>query len=560
MSLGPDRIQPPGTLANVAKLVSVPSAVRARRRRLNGLPMAERTYSSVRDEFVAAFLRGPSLWVGGLAAVVFATLLYAMWMTFACGLDRPQPWALDSVLMIAPWMTLIFVLALVATLVVRWQRPAMPHTRLATRIATVLVGVSSCVWFGYWYWRSIDRNREGIDARVGIAWDTVLLVAPKAMMTLGFWLVIFFLVDRWRPQRLLMWFLALGWGGTVACFGSLIVNSHVAELIGAKGIEEMTGARSAVYVAPFVEEFFKATVLFWLAILLRYRLVNRLSMISLAGLSAAGFAFTENIVYYARAYNYAMQNPTMPPEKVLDQMFWLRGVMTAWGHPFFTIMTGLGLALGLSARSKSIRILAPVSGWLLAALGHMFFNTMASTVEDTKFYLFVGGGIAVSGVMFVISTSLMTGRLIRARLMDYVVMGWLPQSDLTAFGTWNGRVRILWLSLFELNTPATLALIRAETELAYLRDGITKGRIDKAGLDRERELFAQIRLLRLRAVTDVKAKRRHLFRRTPKPTPQLYSVSSSPTSAGIGGNWSVPGAATPTKQYSAVDPAWGPPA
>ena len=62
-----------------------------------------------------------------------------------------------------------------------------------------------------------------------------------------------------------------------------------------------TAARAAIYVAPFVEEAAKATVLFWLAILMRYQWVSRLTGVVLAGLSAAAFAFVENIIYYGRA-------------------------------------------------------------------------------------------------------------------------------------------------------------------------------------------------------------------------------------------------------------------
>ena len=46
-------------------------------------------------------------------------------------------------------------------------------------------------------------------------------------------------------------------------------------------------------MAPFVEEAAKATVLFLIAILARYRLTSQVSLIALAGLSGVGFAFTE---------------------------------------------------------------------------------------------------------------------------------------------------------------------------------------------------------------------------------------------------------------------------
>ena len=88
-------------------------------------------------------------------------------------------------------------------------------------------------------------------------------------------------------------------------------------------------------------------MLFWLAILMRYQWVSRVSGIVLAGLSGAAFAFVENILYYGRAYRYASRTfGEVPPLEALQSLFMLRGVMTFFGHPLFTAMTGIGLAVG----------------------------------------------------------------------------------------------------------------------------------------------------------------------------------------------------------------------
>src|SRR5690349_19993055 len=109
---------------------------------------------------------------------------------------------------------------------------------------------------------------------------------------------------------------------------------------------------AAIFVAPFVEEFGKATVLFWIAILARYRWVSRLGAITLAGLSAAAFAYVENITYYARVYVYAAQNNVgITPEEAVQQLWMMRGVASFFAHPLFTIMTVLGLAVALRSRS-----------------------------------------------------------------------------------------------------------------------------------------------------------------------------------------------------------------
>ena len=90
-------------------------------------------------------------------------------------------------------------------------------------------------------------------------------------------------------------------------------------------------------------------------------------MLSLAGLSAIGFAFTENIIYYSRAIVYASSTiNTGNAEDAVREIVWLRGFWTAFGHPLFTMMTGLGLLVALRTHSKVVRVLAPLIGFLLA--------------------------------------------------------------------------------------------------------------------------------------------------------------------------------------------------
>ena len=118
-------------------------------------------------------------------------------------------------------------------------------------------------------------------------------------------------------------------------------------------------------------------MLFWLAILMRYQWVSRMSGIVLAGLSGAAFAFVENILYYGRAYRYASRTfGEVPPLEALQSLFMLRGVMTFFGHPLFTAMTGIGLAVGLRSKSKVVRVVAPLAGYTAAAFLHMAFNSI----------------------------------------------------------------------------------------------------------------------------------------------------------------------------------------
>ena len=147
--------------------------------------------------------------------------------------------------------------------------------------------------------------------------------------------LLFLWADRYRPQRFWVWLMTFGWGACVATYVSAEINSWAAGHLSIIGDgDPATAARAAIYVAPFVEEASKATVLFWLAILMRYQWVSRLSGIVLAGLSGAAFAFTENILYYGRVYRYAARTfGEVPPLEALQNLFVLRGLVTFLRSP-----------------------------------------------------------------------------------------------------------------------------------------------------------------------------------------------------------------------------------
>lgn len=130
--------------------------------------------------------------------------------------------------------------------------------------------------------------------------------------------------------------------------------------------------------------------------------MTKLNGVALAGLSAAGFhVFTENIIYYSRAIMYSTsQINTGDAESAIHELVWLRGFWTAFGHPLFTMMTGLGLMVALRTHSKVVRVLAPLIGYLMAALLHMMFNSQATFAQGMMRYIIwsLRGGVAVGGL------------------------------------------------------------------------------------------------------------------------------------------------------------------
>jgi protease PrsW len=420
----------------------------------------------------------------------------------------------------------------------------------------------------------------------GLGTEAIPVAAKYAAITAIPLSLLFLWADRYRPQRFWVWLMTFGWGACVATYISAQVNTWAAGHLSIIGDgDPATAARAAIYVAPFVEEASKATVLFWLAILMRYQWVSRLSGIVLAGLSGAAFAFTENILYYGRVYRYAARTfGQVPPLEALQSLFMMRGVITCFGHPLFTAMIGVGLAIALRSKSKIVRVVAPLAGYCIAVFLHMAFNTTATLMQGSSLlfiYLAVALPLVIGMIIFVVRQLFREGRLIRERLIDYVRVGWLPETDPIAMSRLRTRLRALWHALFAGPETffATIRMQRAVTELAYLRDALTRGIIDETGRVREKQLLAKIRTIRGKAIIQPEGRAAYPSLRLRRPSGlTAYSPPSYPGPAGLGGNYPAPSAfPAPTElphgaptaasapvgqtaiQYSEVDPTWKPP-
>ncbi len=392
--------------------------------------------------------------------------------------------------------------------------------------------------------------------------EAYLKVIPFAAATLGCYVLLLVFLDRLRPTTWSMKWLALGWGACAAVFISLHVNTWAGELMRAEGpVDPSQGARAAIFSAPFVEEAAKATILFFIAIAMRRRIVGVHQALTLAALSAAGFAFSENVVYYIRTYLYAVTIYGTDAEAELHQLFVLRGVVLSFGHLLFTSLTALGMIAALTNRSKIVRVLAPVAGYLAAAFGHMLFNGFASLSSSTL-VLIIGGWIGVLALgVYTIFRYVHQTRNIRARLTELVELGWLQIDDPAEMSKLFGRWRMA-LAAF-LRGPrvfrATLRLQRSLTEIAYLRDAEMRGIVDAMAIERERDLILAAGEARVWAidhvrgvpfippqwgeavrslvqrVKDARAERR--ARRARKQPPQSWSPPTGVPVATGGGGW-----------------------
>ncbi|MFJ4191311.1 PrsW family intramembrane metalloprotease [Kitasatospora sp. NPDC089509] len=123
----------------------------------------------------------------------------------------------------------------------------------------------------------------------------------------------------------------------------------------------------------------------------------------LGGMTACGFAFTENALYLGRAFTTDQRNrldsiglgdpPSLRDFDGTVQTFVLRALLSPFAHPLFTALTGIGLAVALTTGRRWLARLAAPTGLLLAMALHGTWNAAADLGTD--------GFLVVYGVLMV---------------------------------------------------------------------------------------------------------------------------------------------------------------
>jgi hypothetical protein len=144
-----------------------------------------------------------------------------------------------------------------------------------------------------------------------------------------------------------------------------------------------------------------------------------------------GFAFVENVLYLAAAYN---GTDGLGPGGIqaVTATFVLRCLVSPLAHPLFTSFVGIGVGVAVASRSAAVRWVAPVLGYCAAVAAHALWNT--STLGGLQ--QFLGVYVAVMApaffgvVAFAIWRRVSERRMLQAALGDAAARGLLPATDI----------------------------------------------------------------------------------------------------------------------------------
>lgn len=295
-------------------------------------------------------------------------------------------------------------------------------------------------------------------------------------------------LDRFEaePTRLLVF--AFLWGALVSAFGAAVLNTGAVVAFETVTDPESAVATMAVVVAPVVEEAFKGILVLLVWWLHRREFDGITDGMVYAGICAAGFAFTENIQYLGQAHAEG-------GGAFLAGVFVLRGIMSPFAHPMFTVLVGIGVGIAATSTRRWLKVVAPLVGYVLAVGAHSMWNLAAVAGSGTGmlvFYLLVGVPIFFGFICLVIWARSREGGLIARHLTPYADAGWLSHGEVGMLASMSRRREArIWART---NTGAPgLAAMRAfqdtASELALLRKRMHHSTASENCLEHERLLL-----------------------------------------------------------------------
>ncbi len=413
-----------------------------------------------------------------------------------------------------------------------WQRTWVRYGALITLLALSGLVILALV--------REQTGTEGFLVGLGLA------VLPVPLLVAAFrWL------DRVDPGPWRNLLFCFAWGACAAALIAIVANSFATRWI-ATATADPAGADTlgATVIAPVVEESAKAAAVLLVFLFRRRDFTGIIDGVVVAGVTATGFAFTENILYLGTAFGTDQLTGDTGISSVTAATFFVRVVMSPFAHPLFTVLTGIGFGFAaLSAgRHRARRALLPPAGLLLAMGMHALWNGSAAFGGYGFFAVYAAFMVPCFGLLtwLVIWTRQRELRTVRAELPAYVLAGWLTPAQAYALGSMRARRLARRYARDHGGKEAARAVERYEayaTSLAFLRG---RGRRGRAGADyavRERELLDALWQRRevARPALD------HAARTTAPPAPPHWPAHAY-------GGWGHPGPYPQSAPYTPYTP------
>jgi RsiW-degrading membrane proteinase PrsW (M82 family) len=278
-------------------------------------------------------------------------------------------------------------------------------------------------------------------------------------------------LDRYEKEPKLLLGAAFLWGVIIAGGGAYILNTAFGI-----GIYVVTGSEGAAefgttsIVAPIIEESLKGLAVLAVFLMFRNEFDSVLDGVVYGAVTAMGFAAIENVLYI---YRNGYQDGGW-------EGFWvlvvIRVILVGWMHPFFTALTGIGLAIARMTRNVLVKIIAVPTGFAIAVTAHAFHNTFSGLIGGFEGLLagtlvdYVGYAVML---LFVIWMVLYERNVLKKHLHEEVTSGRISPKQYataTSFFQTNARLTALTSGTFR----STSRFYQVCGELAHKKEQLAK--------------------------------------------------------------------------------------
>ena len=302
---------------------------------------------------------------------------------------------------------------------------------------------------------------------VGAAIGFVLTTLAMIVVLLAYlWL------DRWEPEPRRLLILAFLWGASVAIVVSVVLELVAETMVNpAATVDSQTSPVTVAIGAPLIEEAAKGL---FLVIMMTGRRRNELNSLTdclvYAGITAAGFAWIEDIFYIANGETLAASLVTAA----------MRLIMAPFAHPLFTTFTGIGVYFALRQRNALAKAGCILVGYAAAVVMHGLWNGSALLGAGAYFGLYIVWMVPIFGlaIWLAVHSRRREQRIVAGKLPGMVSAGLVTPNE----ASWLGSIKTRQQAISAAGSFGGKSASRAVknfaaqvVELAFVRDRIDRG-------------------------------------------------------------------------------------
>lgn len=366
------------------------------------------------------------------------------------------------------------------------NQPARPYAKTSTNsrslawiVGTIVLFSICCCGALLALWVGGESGTEGL-----------LVGLLLAFIPVPFYVLLALWVDRYEPEPGWMLLIAFVWGAVVSTAFASIVNSAGGLVVGMLAGMQIGDVFTSVISAPIVEESIKGLAVLIFFLWRRDEFDDIIDGILYAALIGLGFAMTENVIYYGRAFaEEGISGST--------GLFVLRGLATPFIHPLCTSLTGIGFGIARQRNLSWIRYLTPVLGLLFAITLHAIWN-LSATLGGWMIAYFVVLIPTFIGVLVLIQVALrQEGKILKKYLAAEAETGKISPLEYEAMSSLRTRSKLLWQTLTRSGFSAwqnALTFYQLAGELAFHRWRVSRSLIpnDEAAAQKEQQYLVAL--------------------------------------------------------------------